>query len=442
MKHSIAQDFRFGSLLRFSLPTIAMMLMMSLYSMVDGIFVSRFVGSNAFASVNIIIPVTFLIIGLGVMLASGGSAIIAKKMGEGNDSEARQDFSLIVLLGVVLAVVLGVFSLLLRDPIIRGLGASDLLMEDSRTYFSILVLGFPAYMLQIMFQTFFVTAGRPHLGMWATVGAGAVNGLLDYLLIVPLEMGVAGAALATVIGYCIPAVVGLVFFFRKKGSLYFVRPKWRGATVLKSCSNGSSEMVTNIASAVISVLFNVSMIRLAGEDGVAAISIVLYGQFLFTAVFLGFAGGVAPVISFNYGAKNIALLRRIFKICLLVIGGSSVLILGLSLLFAPQIVSIFAGRGSAIYPLALHGFLLFSINYPFAGLNIFSSSMFTAFSNGRVSALISFLRTFALILPVLLLLPELMGVDGVWLAVPIAEALCAVISAVCLLRGRKTYSYA
>ena len=280
MDNKISREFHFGSLLRFSLPTIAMMLMMSLYSMVDGIFVSQFVGTNAFSSINIIIPVTFAVLGVGIMLGTGGSAVIARKLGEKKEKEARQDFSLLMLFGVVLSVVLAVLGLLFRDPLIRILGANDTLMADCRVYFTILAAGFPAYMLQIMFQSYFVTAGRPHLGLWATVGAGLLNAVLDYLFIVPLGMGVAGAALATVAGYCVPAVIGLNFFFRKKGNLYFVRPVRNWGTLLRSCANGSSEMVTNIASSVISILFNLIMIRSYGADGVAAIrAISAHGDF-------------------------------------------------------------------------------------------------------------------------------------------------------------------
>lgn len=442
MDNKIAQKFHFGSLVRFSLPTIAMMLMMSLYSMVDGVFVARFVGTGAFSSINIIIPATFVVLGVGVMLGTGGSAVIARKLGEGKAREARQDFSLVILFGLILSAVLGGLFLAFRDPIIRLLGADDALMADCRTYFTILSLAFPAFLLQVMFQSFFVTAGRPNLGLWATLGAGLTNALLDYVLIVPLGMGVAGAALATAAGYCIPAVVGLLFFFGKRGSLYFVKPVRNKGTLLKSCSNGSSEMVTNIASSVISILFNVIMIRSYGADGVAAVNIVLYGQFLLTAVFLGFSGGVAPVVSYNYGAQDLAQLKRVVRICLTFILGCSVATLALSLVFAPAVVGVFAGKGSGVYPLALRGFYLFSANYLFAGLNIYASSLFTALSNGKVSALISFLRTFGFILPVLLMLPQLWGADGVWLAVPIAEALCALLSVVFLLRGGKKYGFA
>ena len=441
MDNKISREFHFGSLLRFSLPTIAMMLMMSLYSMVDGIFVSQFVGTNAFSSINIIIPVTFAVLGVGIMLGTGGSAVIARKLGEKKEKEARQDFSLLMLFGVVLSVVLALLGLLFRDPLIRILGANDTLMADCRVYFTILAAGFPAYMLQIMFQSYFVTAGRPHLGLWATVGAGLLNAVLDYLFNVPLGMGVAGAALATVAGYCVPAVIGLNFFFRRKGNLYFVRPVRNRGTLLRSCANGSSEMVTNIASSVISILFNLIMIRSYGADGVAAINIVLYGQFLLTAIFLGFSGGVAPVVSYNYGAQNRVQLKRVVRICLIVILGCSVMTLGAALLFAPGLVGIFAGRDTSVYPIALHGFYLFSLSYLFCGLNIYASSLFTALSNGKVSALISFLRTFGFILPVLLALPVFAGADGVWLAVPIAEALCVALSVICLLKGRKRYGY-
>ena len=419
-----------------------MMIFMSLYSMVDGIFVSRLVNTDALSAINIVVPFTYLIIGVGVMFGTGGSAIIAKKMGEGDAEAGREAFSLIVLAALVLSAVIMILGLAFREPVIRLLGASDRLMPYCRDYYTVLLMGTPAFMLQLLFQNFFVTAGKPNVGLWATVGAGLTNILLDYLFIGPLGMGIQGAAIATALGYLVPAVAGLFFFCIKKNNLYFVRPKWNGPTLLKSCANGSSEMVTNLASAVIAMLFNIMMIRLLGEDGVAAITIVLYGQFIFTAIYLGFSSGVAPVVSYQYGARNTQQLQRVFKISLGFITVSSLLIVIASIAFAPYIVGVFADSTSKTYELACHGFVLFSTCYIFTGYNIFASSLFTALSNGKVSAILSFMRTFVLILPGILVLPAFLGVDGIWLAVPIAEALGLCLSVYYLMRGRERYRYA
>lgn len=441
MSTSIAKDFKFFSLLRFALPTMVMMVFMSLYTIVDGIFISRFVGSHALSSSNIVYPVLNLVIAVGVMFATGGSALIAKKLGEKKELEAREDFSLIVLVSAILGIVIMIIGNLGMEPILKALGATDVLLPNCRAYLSVLLYFSPACILQLLFQNFFVTAGKPQLGLLLTISGGFANVILDYLLMGPLNMGVTGAALATGMGQLIPTIAGLIYFTFHKGSLRFVKPHFRVHTITKSCSNGSSEMVTNISTAIVTYLFNIVMLKFLGEDGVAAITIVLYGQFLFNAMYMGFSMGVAPVISYNYGRGNLPLLQRLFRICTGFVSVSSLIVTTMALFTSPYIVEIFTPKGTPTYEIAKTGFFLFSFNYLFAGINIFASSMFTAFSDGAVSAGISFARTFIFIVANILLLPKFFDVTGVWLAVPVAEFMTIFLSCYFFVSRRKKYQY-
>ncbi|WP_343209753.1 MATE family efflux transporter [Anaerolentibacter hominis] len=442
MSRSIAKDFRFLSLIRFAFPTMIMMIFMSLYTIVDGIFISRFVGTDALSATNIVYPVMNVVLAVGIMLATGGSAVVARKIGEGKIQEARENFTMITIVGAAAGVVISVVCLIFLEPICRALGAQPEIMEYCKNYLSVLLLFVPAYMLQLLFQVFFVTAGKPGMGLILTVLAGVTNGILDYVLIVPAGLGISGAALATVTGYLIPAVTGVIYFMTKRNELHFAKflPDWK--MLRESCLNGSSEMVTNLSMGIVTFLFNILMLHYLGGDGVAAITIVLYTQFLLTALYMGFSMGVAPVISYNYGSKNTVLLKRIFKICIWFIAVSSLVIFGLSLILSGQLVGIFSPKGTRVYEIALRGFWLFSINFIFAGTNMFSSALFTALSNGKVSAFISFLRTFGFITLGLLFLPYLLQADGVWLAVPFAEFATTIAAVICMVRKRKVYHYA
>lgn len=441
MSNSIAKDFKFFSLLRFALPTMVMMIFMSLYSIVDGIFISRLLGTNALSAANIVYPVISIVFAVGIMLSTGGSALIAKKLGEGKEREAREDFSFLTLVSFLFGIAILLIGNIFIEPIVRALGSTDALLPYCVDYLSVSLLLAPAAMLQMMFQTFFVTAGKPLIGLMLTISGGVANMILDYLFMGPFNMGISGAALATGIGELVPAVIGLFYFLFTRHSLYLTKPVVRFQVLKESCFNGSSEMVTNLSTAVVTYLFNITMLKFLGEPGVAAITIVLYGQFLFNALYMGFSMGVAPVISYNHGSQNLPLLKRIFKICIGFISISSILITIMALVSSPVIVEIFTPIGSATYDIAKTGFFLFSINYIFAGINIYSSSMFTAFSDGKVSALISFVRTFVLIVLNILLLPYLIGVNGVWLAVPAAEFMTLFLSVYLFYKKRDVYHY-
>ena len=440
MSNSIAKEFKFFSLLRFAFPTMIMMVFMSLYTIVDGIFISRLVGTDALSATNIVYPAISLLIAVGVMLATGGSAIIAKKMGEKKEQEAREDFSFIVLTGFIIGLIFMKLNIFI-DPIVRMLGSTDALMDYCVGYLSVCLYLAPACILQLLFQTFFVTAGKPILGLILTISGGVANMVLDYLFMGVFHMGVEGAALATGIGQLIPAIIGLIYFLFVRHSLYLVKPKVRWSVLVESSFNGSSEMVTNLSGAIVTFLYNIMMLKLVGAAGVAAITIVLYGQFLFNALYMGFSMGVAPVISYNYGSENNRMLKRIFKICMLFITVSSVVVTVFALVMSPIIVEVFTPVGTETYTLAKTGFLLFSLNFIFAGINIFASSMFTAFSDGKTSAIISFVRTFVLIVINILVLPALIGVNGVWLSVPLAEFMSVFLSGYFFVRKKEKYNY-
>ncbi len=426
--NSINQDFKLFSLLRFALPSMIMMVFMSLYSIIDGVFISRFVGSDALSASNIIFPVITVIIAVGIMLATGGSAVVARKMGEGRFQEAKSDFTMLVLVGVGFGLVVLLIGNIWINPIVKVLGATPRLLEDSISYLSILLYFAPMYMMQMLFQTFFVTAGVPQLGLGATIAGGVANAVLDFVFMGPMQMGVIGAAIATGIGQTIPAIIGLLYFFINRNELYFVRPHFDGNVLKESCLNGSSEMVSNLATSVITFLFNIIMLKLRGEEGVAAITIALYGQFLFNSLYMGYSMGVAPVISFNYGRKNTTLMKRIIKICVGFIAVSSIVMVAISLMMNNLVVSIFSPKGSRTYEIAVAGCFLFSFNYLFSGINIFSSSMFTALSNGKISAIISFMRTFVFLILSILIMPIFIGEPGVWLSVPFAEFMTVFIT--------------
>ena len=442
MNASLDREFPFWSLLRFSLPTVGMMIFLSLYTIVDGIFVSRFVGSSALSAVNIVFPLICIPIGVGVMLATGGCAVVARRLGEGREADACRTFSFLTLAGLAAGTVFSLLGLGFAQPLSRLLGATPELLPYCTDYLRYMLLFSPFCILQSLFQSFFVAAGRPGLGLGLTVCSGVTNAVLDFVFIVPLGLGVMGAALATAAGYLITAAAGVVFFLTRRQGLRFLPPRWEGRVLAKACGNGSSEMVTNLANAVVTFLFNLLMLRFLGEDGVAAITIVLYAQFLLTALYMGFSMGVAPVVSFQYGAGNTYRLRRIFRSCLIFVGASSALVFAVALGLSGFLVAVFSPPGTAVHGYALEGFRLFAPSFLFAGLNIFSSSFFTALSDGLTSAVISFARTFGFLLVGLLVLPAALGVTGVWLAVPFAEVLCCLLAAWFLVRKRKKYQYA
>lgn len=440
--NALAREFHAASLIKFALPNIAMMIFLSLYTIVDGMFISRFVGTTALSAINMSFPLNSLQMAIGIMLGTGGSAIIARKQGEGRTEEARQDFTMLIAVAFAVGLVFAVLGNVFLNPILRLLGTSELQWADCRIYTMIQLIFAPALFLQTAFQTLFVTAGKPGLGLLTSVGGGITNVVLDWLFMGPVGMGVAGAAIATCIGYCVPSVVGLVYFGKNRtGSLFFVPFKFDGATLAAACGNGSSEMVSNIANAITTFVFNTLFMRYRGEDGVAAITIAMYFQFVFTAVFFGFSMGVAPVISYKYGEKNIPQLGRIFHICMTFVLACSLGAYLLSWVTLEPALTLFTPRGSGVYEIAIGGFPIYAVSFLLMGTSIFASSLFTAFSDGLVSAIISFSRTLVFLVAMLLILPLLLEELGIWLAVPVAEGLGVLVSVYFLIKGRKKYQY-
>ncbi len=442
MNNSLSKKFNLPSMLAFTLPNVIMMLFLSMYTIVDGMFVSRFVGTTALSSINMVYPAISVEMALAIMISTGGSAIIAIRLGEGRLQTAKENFSFLVLVELLLGILVAVLGILFAEPLLHLLGTTEAQFETGKTYLVILMAFSPFFFLQTAFQTFFVTAGKPVLGLTVTVLAGLTNMVLDYVFIVPLQMGIAGAALATGIGYSIPALTGILYFFlAKKGSLHFTVPKFDGLVLLRSCTNGSSEMVSNLANAVTTFLFNLIFLKYYGEDGVASITIVLYFQFVFSAVYFGYSSGIAPVISFKYGHGEHSQLKTLVKNSLILVSVCSAATFGLSFLVMKAALPFFAGPDSAVYRITMDGFPYYAPGFLFMGISIFASAMFTAFSDGLISAVISFARTFIFLAGCILLLPPLLGKNGLWMAVPAAEILGFVISVFFLVKKKKTYHY-
>lgn len=436
-EHIFDQKWSAASLLRFAFPTIIMMVFMGLYTIVDTIFVARFVSTDALSAINIVCPVINLTVGLGTMIAAGGSAVVSRKMGAGLEQEAKEDFTLLVLAAAGIGAAILICGTLWLNPILLALGASERLLPYCRDYLGLLLLFLPANVIQTVYANLFVTAGKPGLGFGLSVLAGLANILLDYVFIVLGGMEIRGAALGTGLGYLIPAAAGTVFFFRNRGALFFVKPRWRGALLTESCLNGSSEMVGQLAAALTTFLFNLTMMERLGEDGVAAVTIMIYSQFLLNTLFIGFSMGVAPVIGFHYGSGNRKQQRKILSICIRFLAAASLLIFALSISGGPLVVRMFTPDASRVYEIAAAGFPVFSVSFLFCGFNIFISALFTALSNGKISAVLSFLRTFGLLCGGILLLPRLFGITGVWMAVPMAEGIMFFVSLGCLIYYRE-----
>ena len=437
----LGQTWRAESLLHFTFPTIVMMIFMGLYTVVDTIFVAQFVNTDALSSINIVCPVINITVGLGTMLATGGNAMISRKMGAGEGREAKEDFTLLVLTGAVMGFLILLGGTVWIDQIVSALGASDLLFPYCKDYLTVLFWFIPANILQTLFSNLFVTAGKPGLGFGLSVLAGVANMILDYIFIVPCGLGIRGAALGTGFGYLIPTAAGLAYFTGRKGTLSFTRPALKWAVIAESCFNGSSEMAGQLAAAVTTFLFNGAMMNLLGENGVAAITIMIYSQFLLNTLYIGYSMGTAPIIGFLYGNRRDVQQKRVFSISMGFIGLASVLTFTVSRFGGSYIVRLFTDDSTEVYQIAANGFGIFSCSFLFSGLNNFTSAMFTALSNGKVSAVLSFLRTFGLLAGGIRLLPRIWGITGVWLAVPFAEGIMFVVSTACLFRYRKRYGY-
>ena len=443
MRIQLSDHFSYGRLIRFTLPSIVMMIFTSIYSVVDGLFVSNFVGKTPFAAINLIMPILIILGALGFMIGTGGSAIVAKTLGEGDPVRANRYFSMLVYTTVVGGAVLAAAGELSLPLVSELLGAEGAMLQDCLLYGRIILAALPAFMLQNVFQSFMITAEKSRLGLAVTVAAGLTNMVLDFVFIVPLGWGLAGAAIATAISQVIGGAVPIVYFARKNDSLLrLTKAKFEGRILLRTCTNGSSELMSNISASIVTMLYNFQLMRLAGEDGIAAYGVVMYVNFVFSAIFIGYSIGAAPVIGYHYGAQNHAELKNLFRRSLVLVVISGVAMTVLAELLAQPLTHVFVGYDAGLYALTVRGFMLYSISFLVSGVNIFGSAFFTALNNGLVSAAISFLRTLVFQVAAVLLLPLLLGIDGIWLAIVTAELLALAVTLVFFIVKRKQYHYA
>ena len=442
MENKLAQNFDFFSLIKFALPTIIMVLFASLYIMVDGVFVARYVNTVALSAINIVYPLFGAIFAIASMLASGGSALVAKKMGERKYKQAKQYFSLVVVSALVIGLIFAVVCLIFIKPIIYLLGSNEIIYKYCYAYITPILIFAPFCILQMIFHSFFIVAGKPKMGLFTTIIGGVANIIFDYIFIVLMGMGISGAAYGTIVGFMLQILIGIFYFaFKKTSTLYFVKPSTNFLAVVKSCYNGLAELIGNFAVSITTFLFNIEMMKYVGVDGVAAITIVFYSEFILNAIFYGYSSGVAPIFSYNYGGKNIYQLKNIFKISMAFIIVSSILIYFFSIPASSYIISIFALKDSNVFNIAIKGFTFFAISFLFTGINIFAGSLFTAFSNGRVAATMTFLRTFVFLCLAIFLLPIILGAEGIWLAVAMAEFMALVVTFFYFIKYRKVYNY-
>jgi putative MATE family efflux protein len=444
MKNQIrlSDHFTYKNLLRFVLPSIVMMVFTSIYGVVDGLFVSNYAGKTAFAAINIVMPFIMVLGGIGFMIGTGGTALVSKVLGEGDGKKANRYFSMMVLFTLLVGAVLTVIGVVFMEPVSRLLGATDDMIDDCVVYGRI-VNGFTiSFMLQNVFQSFLIAAEKPRLGLGATVAAGVTNMVLDALFVAVFDWGVAGAAIATGISQCVGGILPLIYFMRPNSSrLHLVPAKLELKPILSACGNGSSELMSNISSSIVSMLYNFQLLKYIGEDGVSAYGVLMYVQFVFVAIFIGYSIGCAPIVGYNYGAKNFAELKNMRKKSIRLMAASGVALAALAFLLGPPIAKIFVGYDKGLFELTVHAFQLFSFAFIFAGFNIFASSFFTALNNGAVSAAISFLRTLLFQTSSVMLLPLIFGVDGIWYAVTAAEVFASIISTVFLVVKQKKYNY-
>ena len=443
MNIQLSEHFTSRKLLRFTLPSMVMMVFTSIYGVVDGVFISNFVGSDPFAAINLIMPFLMILGALGFMLGSGGSALVGFYLGMGQEKRANEIFSLLIYVLLGVGAALTVLGLLFLEPVARLLGADADLLPYCVRYGRIVLLGLIPFTLQNVFQSFLVTAERPHFGLYITVGAGVTNMVLDALLVAVIPLEVEGAAIATVISQCVGGFLPLIYFLRPNTSrLRLTRTRWELRPVLKSAANGSSEFMTNISMSIVTMLYNWQLLRLMGADGVTVFGIIMYVSFIFVALFLGYSMGSAPIVSFHYGAGNQEELRGLFRRSLTIILSMSVGLTLLAIVLAKPLAMIFVSYDPALLSVTTRALAIYAVSYLLTGFNIYASSFFTALNDGLVSALISFARTLVFQVLAVLTLPLLWEADGIWAAVILAEGLAAILSLACFLRFRKKYGYA
>ena len=442
MEIKLSDHFTLGRLLRFVLPSIAMMIFTSIYGVVDGFFVSNYVGKTEFAAVNLIMPFPMMLGSFGFMIGTGGSALVAMTMGQGKKKEANEIFSMLIKVLIVVGIMFSLAGIIFTREISILLGATEDLVEHCVVYGRLLLVGLVPFMLQNVFQTFLVTAEKPNLGLKITIAAGLTNVVLDFLLVGVLRLGLVGAASATVTSQLVGGILPLVYFIRKNDSaLQLIPSKVKWEVIGKACFNGSSELMTNVSLSLVSMLYNLQLMKYAGENGVAAYGVIMYVNFIFVGVFIGYAFGTAPIIGYNYGAGEKAEMKNVFKKSILFNIVSGIIMCITAILLAGMLAGIFVGYDIELFEMTKRGFMIYSISFIVMGLNIYASSFFTALGNGLISAILSFLRTLLFQLVCVLVLPLIWELDGIWLSIVAAEAMALVLSFVMLAKYKNRYGY-
>lgn len=438
----LSDHFTVGRLLRFTVPSIVMMIFTSIYSVVDGFFVSNFVGKTPFAAVNFIMPFLMILGTLGFMFGTGGSALVAKTLGEGDGERANRYFSLFVYVSALIGIIIAFLGIVFIRPVAVALGAEGEMLENCVVYGRTVLTALPFFMLQMEFQSFFVAAEKPKLGLIVTVAAGCANMVLDALLVAVFPLGLIGAALATAISQTVGGIIPFVYFLHKNSSLLrLTKTKYDGKAMLRACTNGSSELMTNVSMSIVSILYNFQLLKYAGEDGIAAFGVVMYVNMIFLSAFIGYSIGTAPVVGFHFGAGNTDELRSLLRKSLCIIATFSLSMLILAIALIEPLSSVFVSYDKVLYDMTCRGFFFYSFSYLFSGFAIYGSGFFTALNDGLTSAIISFLRALVFQTIAILVLPLFFELDGVWHANTAAEILSAMIFFVFLMAKRKTYNY-
>nr|WP_288635243.1 MATE family efflux transporter [uncultured Intestinibacter sp.] len=444
MTIQLSEHFTYKKIFRFALPSIVMMVFTSIYGVVDGTFVSNFVGKTPFAAVNLVWPFLMILGAFGFMIGTGGSALVAKTLGENKKEDANRYFTMLITLVVILGVLLTIIGLIVLRPLSSALGASGQMLEDCVTYGRTLMIFNTAFMLQSVFQSLFITAEKPRLGLIMTVAAGLTNMVLDALFIAVFKWGLVGAALASGLSQCIGGILPLIYFLSSKNDtpLKFVKTKMEGKVLLKACANGASELMTTVSSSLVSMLYNFQLMRLAGQNGIAAYGAVMYVEFAFVAVFIGYSIGTAPIVSYHYGSENHNEVKNMLQKSFKIMSILGITMMVLAQILASPLAKVFVGYDKQLFDMTVHGFRLFSFYFILAGINIYASSFFTALNNGMISAIISFSRTLGFETLAVIILPIFLQLDGVWLAITVAEICAFVISISFLIAKKEKYHYA
>ena len=442
MSIQLSDHFSYKRLIRFVLPSILMMIFYSLYTLVDGFFVSNFVGKTEFAALNFIWPVIQAVSGVGFMIATGGSAYVAKLLGEGKKDDANHAFSLLIYSTIILCIFISIIFIYLTPELAYMLGARGDFHYHCVVYGRINFLGLTFYVIQSIFQSFFIVAEKPHLSLQVSILSGIINAVLDFIFMGVMGLGLASAAYATIIGQFVGAVIPFIYFLSKNNSrLRLTKTSFKLETITKSYSNGFSEMVTNISASIVGILFNFQLMNIAGENGVAAYGAIMYVVFFFTAINIGYSMGSAPIVSYNYGANNTLELQNLFKKSLILLGTVGITMTILSEALAVPLVKVFASYDRTLFEVTLHGFRVYVISFLLNGFNMWGSAFFTALNNGRISAILSFFRTFVFQVVCVVLLPILFGIDGIWSSIIIAEILSSLLLTYFIVSARPDYNY-